>query len=105
MRAGMAAWADKNAPCLAAALMAQRPPYNMQRKRLEAERSHQLGKTLCRVERERKNRHLRRRVDGLNNLIDRERERARERVELERSDRILRLRVAQLGEILAQAHR
>ena len=101
--------------------MAQRPPCDMQRKRpredalLEAERSHQrhlisqldwelLGETQCRVERERENRHLRRRVDGLNNLIDRERERARERVE-ERSNRILRLRVAHLGEILARAHR
>ena len=90
----------------------------MQRKRpredalLEAERSHQrhlisqldlelLGETLCRVERERENRNLRRRVDGLKNLIDRERERARERVE----ELDLRLRVAQLGEILAQAHR
>ena len=29
----------------------------------------------------RENRHLRRRVDGLNDIIDRERERARERVE------------------------
>ena len=88
-----AAWADEDAPCLAAALMAQRPPCDTQRKRpredalLEAERSHQrhliaqldwelLGETLCRVERERENRNLRRRVDGLNNIIDRERERA-----------------------------
>ena len=82
---------------------------------LKAERSHLrhlisqldwelLGETQCRVERERDNRHLRRRVDGLNDIIDRERERARERVEeLER--RILRLRVAHLGEILARAHR
>ena len=42
-----AAWADEDAPCLAAALMAQQPPCEMQRKRpredalLEAERSHQ----------------------------------------------------------------
>ena len=42
-----AAWADEDAPCLAAALMAQRPPCDMLRKRpredalLEAERSHQ----------------------------------------------------------------
>ena len=58
------------------------------------------------MERERKNRHLRRRVDGLNNLIDRERKRAWERVqELERSNRILRLQVAHLGKILAQAHK
>ena len=58
------------------------------------------------MERERENRHLRRRVDGLNDIIDRERERARERVEeLERSNRILRLRVAHLGKILARAHR
>ena len=28
-----AAWADEDAPCLAAALMAQRPPCDMQRKR------------------------------------------------------------------------
>ena len=118
-----AAWADEDAPCLAAALMAQRPPCDMQRKRpredalLEAERSHLrhlisqldwelLGETQCRVEREHENRHLRRRVDGLNDIIDREREQARERVEeLERSNRILRLRVAHLGEILARAHR
>ena len=114
-----AAWADEDAPCIAAALMAQRPPCDMQRKRpredalLEAERSHQrhliaqldwelLGETQCRMELERENRHLRRRVGGLNEIIDRDRERARERVE---ENRILRLRVAQLGEILAQAHR
>ena len=42
-----AAWADEDAPCLAAALMAQRPPCDMLRKRpreaalLEAERSRQ----------------------------------------------------------------
>ena len=87
-----AAWADEDAPCLAAALMAQRPPCDMQRKRpredalLEAERSHQrhliaqldwelLGETLCRMELERENRHLRRRVGGLNDIIDRDRER------------------------------
>ena len=105
-----AAWADKDAPCLAAALVAERPPCDTQRKRpredalLEAERSHLrhlisqldwelLGETQCRV--------------GLNDIIDRERERARERVEelVERSNRILRQRVAHLGEILAQAHR
>ena len=114
-----AAWADENAPCLAAALMAQRPPCNMLRKRpredalLEAERSHQrariagldeelLDEMLRGLERERKNRNLRLRISGLNDIIDRERERARERVE---ENRILRLRVAQLGEILAQAHR
>ena len=83
-----AAWADEDAPCLAAALMAQRPPCDMQRKRpredalLEAERSHQrhliaqldwelLGETQCRMELERENRNLRRRV-GLNDIIDRE---------------------------------
>ena len=40
-----AAWADEDAPCLAAALMAQRPPCDKKRPRedalLEAERSHQ----------------------------------------------------------------
>ena len=83
-----AAWADEDAPCLAAALMAQRPPCDMQRKRpredalLEAERSHQrhliaqldwelLGETQCRMELERENRNLRRRVGGLNDIIDR----------------------------------
>ena len=118
-----AAWADEDAPCLAAALMAQRPPCDMLRKRpredalLEAERSHQrariagldeelLDEMLRGLERERENRNLRLRIGGLNDIIDRVRERARERVEeLERSNRILRLRVAQLGEILAQAHR
>ena len=104
-----AAWADEDAPCLAAALMAQRPPCDMQRKRpredalLEAERSHQrhliaqldwelLGETLRRMELERG------RVGGLNDIIDRDRERARQRIEeLERSNRILRLRLAHLG--------
>ena len=118
-----AAWADEDAPCIAAALMAQRPPCDMLRKRpredalLEAERSHQrariagldeelLDEMLRCGELERENKHLRRRVGGLNDIIDRDRKRARERVEeLERSNRILRLRVAQLGEILAQAHR
>ena len=93
-----AAWADEDAPCLAAALMAQRPPCDMLRKRpcedalLEAERSHQrariagldeelLDEIQRGLERERENRNLRRRVDGLNDIIDRERERARERVE------------------------
>ena len=114
-----AAWADEDAPCLAAALMAQRPPCDMLRKRpredalLEAERSHQrariahldwelLGETLRCGERDFENRNLRLRIGGLNDIIDRERERAREHVE---ENRILRLRVAQLGEILAQAHR
>ena len=113
-----AAWADEDAPCLAAALMAQRP-CDMLRKRpredalLEAERSHQrariagldeelLDEMLRGLERERENRNLRLRIGGLNDIIDRERERAREHVE---ENRILRLRVAQLGEILAQAHR
>ena len=113
-----AAWADEDAPCLAAALMAQRPPCDMLRKRpredalLEAERSRQrariagldeelLDEMLRGLERERENRNLRLRIGGLNDIIDRERERARERVE---ENRILRLRVA-LGEILAQAHR
>ena len=114
-----AAWADEDAPCLAPAQMAQRPPCDMLRKRpredalLEAERSHQrariagldeelLDEMLRGLERERENRNLRLRIGGLNDIIDRERERARERVE---ENRILRLRVAQLGEILAQAHR
>ena len=45
-----AAWADEDAPCLAAALMAQRPPCDTLRKRprehalLEAERSHQRAR-------------------------------------------------------------
>ena len=114
-----AAWADEDAPCLTAALMAQRPPCDMLRKRpredalLEAECSHQrariagldeelLDEMLRGLERERENRNLRLRIGGLNDIIDRERERAREHVE---ENRILRLRVAQLGEILAQAHR
>ena len=116
-----AAWADEDAPCLAAALMAQRPPYLRKRPRedalLEAERSHQrarisqldwelLVETLRGMELERENRNLRRRVGGLNDIIDRDRERARLRVEeLERSNRILRQRVAHLGEILGRAHR
>ena len=45
-----AAWADEDAPCIAAALMAQRPPCDMLRKRpredalLEAERSRQRAR-------------------------------------------------------------
>ena len=71
-----AARADENAPCLAAALMERKRP--REDALLEAERSHQrhlilqldwelLGE-LCA--------HLRRRVDGLNNIINRERESA-----------------------------
>ena len=84
-----AVWADEDAPCLAAALMAQRPFYMRPRKDalLEAKRSHQrhliaqldeelLDETLRGKERERKNRNLRRRLDRLNNLLDKERERA-----------------------------
>ena len=68
--------------------------------------SHRAARRGAPQERERDNRNLRRRVDGLNNLIDKERERARERVEeLERSNRILRQRAAHLGEILVRAHR
>ena len=114
-----AAWADDDAPCLAAALMAQRPPAKRPREDalLEAERSHQrrriagldeelLDETLRGIELERENRNLRRRVGGLNDIIDRDRERARVRIEeLERSNRILRQRVAHLGEILGRAHR
>ena len=109
-----AAWADDDAPCLAAALMAQRPPAKRPREDalLEAERLHQrrriagldeelLDEILRGLERERENRNLRQRIGGLNEIIDRDRERARERAE---ENRILRLRVAQLGEILAQAH-
>ena len=152
-----AAWADEDAPCLAAALMAQRPPYERPREDalLEAERSHQrhliaqldeelldetqrredreldnkilrwqldrcneflkqtrkraaraevsveellLDETLRREERD-KNSDLRRRVGGLNDIIDRDRKRARERVEeLERSN--IRQRVERLDEIL-----
>ena len=67
-----AAWADKDAPCLAAALMAQRPPYERpcEDALLEAERSHQrhliaqldeelLDETLCCEEREQDNKNLR----------------------------------------------
>ena len=100
-----AAWADEDAPCLVAALMAQRPPCDMQRKRpredalLEAERSHQrhliaqldwelLGNSVP-YGAGAQNKHLRRRVGGLNDIIDRDRERARERIEeLEHSNRI-----------------
>ena len=109
-----AAWADNDAPCLAAALMAQRPPAKRPREDalLEAERSHQrrriagldeelLDEMLRGLERERENRNLRQRIGSLNEIIDRD-ELARERAE---ENRILRLRVAQLGEILAQAHR
>ena len=108
-----AAWADDDAPCLAAALMAQRPPCDKKRPRedalLEAERSHQrariagldeelLDEMLRGLERERENRNLRLRIGGLNDIIDRERELARLRIEeLERSNRILRLRLAHLG--------
>ena len=113
-----AAWADEDAPCLAAALMAQRPPCDMLRKRpredalLEAERSHQpsalasrpsmrsSSMKCCALGAGAENRNLRLRIGGLNDIIDRERERARERVE---ENRILRLRVAQLGEIRASA--
>ena len=59
----------------------------------------------CAARSGRDNRNLRRRVDGPNNRIDKERERAGERVgELERSNRILRQRV-DLGEIFERAHR
>ena len=109
-----AAWADEDAPCLAAALMAQRPPYKRPREDalLEAERSHQrhliaqldeelLDETLRREELELDNKILRLRVGGLNDIIDRDCKRARERVEeLERSNRILRQRVERLDEIL-----
>ena len=71
-----AAWADEDAPCIAASLMAQQPPCDMLRKRpredalLEAERSHQrariagldeelLDEMLRGLERERENRNLR----------------------------------------------
>ena len=106
-----AAWADEDAPCLAAALMAQRPPCDMQRKRpredalLEAERSHQrhliaqldwelLGETLCRMELERENIS----AGGWAASTISSTEIASERIEeLERSNRILRLRLAHLG--------
>ena len=97
MRAGMASGEARrvggaDAPCLADGPAAS---CDMLRKRprkdalLEAEEL--LDKTLRSKEWERDSRNLRRRVDGLNNLLDKERERARERVEeLERSNRILR---------------
>ena len=65
------AWADEDTPCLAAALMAQRPPYKRPREDalLEAERSHQrrliaqldeiLDETLRCEERDRDNENLR----------------------------------------------
>ena len=77
---------------------------------LEAERSHQrhliaqldeelLDETLRREELELDNKILRLRVGGLNDIIDRDRKRARERVEeLERSN--IRQRVERLDEIL-----
>ena len=56
------------------------------------------------MELERENRNLRRRVSGLNDIIDRER--ARERIEeLEHSNRILACGWRTSVEILAQAHR
>ena len=99
-----AAWADEDAPCLAAALMAQRPPCDKKRPRedalLEAERSHQRH-LIAQLdwELERENRHLRRRVGGLNGVIDRDRERARQRIEFSACG--WRTSV----ETLAQAHR
>ena len=108
-----AAWADEDAPCLAAALMAQRPPYERPRKDalLEAERSHQrhliaqldeelLDETLWREERERDNKNLRWMLDRKNKFLKQTRKRA-----LERSNRILRQRVERLGKILERAHR
>ena len=113
-----AAWADEDAPCLAAALMAQRPPCDMLRKRpredalLEAERSHQsariahldwelLGKTLRCGERDFENRNLRWQLAHCNGIIAQERARAvraEERVgELERSIDILRWRPPRRG--------
>ena len=77
-----AARADEDAPCLAAALMAQRPPYERPREDalLEAERSHQ--------------RHL---IAQSKRAVQ-----AEQRVaELERSN--IRQRVERLGEILERA--
>ena len=110
-----AAWADKDAPCLAAALMAQRPPYERPREDalLEAERSHQrhliaqldeelLDETLCREERERDNKNLRWMLERKNEYLRQTRKRAvqaeRRVAELERSN--IRQRVGRLGEIL-----
>ena len=110
-----AAWADEDAPCLAAALMAQRPPYERPREDalLEAERSHQrrliaqldeelLDETLCREERERDNKNLRWMLERKNEYLRQTRKRAvqaeRRVAELERSN--IRQRVERLGEIL-----
>ena len=110
-----AAWADEDAPCLAAALMAQRPPYERPREDalLEAERSHQrhliaqldeelLDETLCREERERDNKNLRWMLERKNEHLRQTRKRAvqaeRRVAELERSN--IRQRVERLGEIL-----
>ena len=114
-----AAWVDEDAPCLAAALMAQRPPCDMLRKRpredalLEAERSHQrhiiaqldeelLDETLHSEERERDNKNLRWMLERKNEYLRQTRKRAlqaeRRVAELERNN--IRQRVECLGEIL-----
>ena len=112
------AWADEDAPCLAAALMAQRPPYKRPREDalLEAERSHQqhliaqldeelLDETLRCEERERDNKNLRRMLGRHNEFLKQTRKRAvqaeRRVGELEHSNRILRQRVERLGEMLS----
>ena len=110
---------DAGAPCLAAALMAQRPPCDMLRKRpredalLEAERSRQrhiiaqldeelLDETLRCEERERDNKKLRWMLERKNEYLRQTRKRAvqaeRRVAELERNN--IRQRVECLGEIL-----
>ena len=110
-----AAWADEDAPCIAAAL-------DMLRKRpredalLEAERSHQrariagldeelLDETLRGIKLERENRNLRRRGGGLNNIIDRDRERAGCALKSWSAATEFSASGWRLGEILGQAHR
>ena len=110
-----AAWVDADAPCLAAALMAQRPPCDMLRKRpredalLEAERyiiaqldEELLDETLRCEERERDNKNLRWMLERKNEYLRQTRKRAvqaeRRVAELERNN--IRQRVECLGEIL-----
>ena len=114
-----AAWADKDAFCLAAALMAQRPPCKRPREDalLEAERSHQsariahldwelLGETLRCGERDFENRNLRWQLARRNGIVAQERARAvraEERVGgLERSIDILRWRLERRVEVLKE---
>ena len=80
-----AAWADEDAPCIAAAGLPATcnasGPARTRCSRPSARTSGissrssigSFGETQCRMELERENRHLRRRVGGLNEIIDRAR--------------------------------